>query len=68
MRRGACRPLRGLCDLDQLGHLAKVFGGRCEDELVTRAVWPRKRKRSEAALLLARPRSQILDVAISLLG
>ena len=36
-----CRPLCGLEDLhrDQLGHLAKVLGGRCEGELVMRAVW-----------------------------
>jgi hypothetical protein len=35
------RPLCGFEGLhrDQLGQLAKVLGGGCESELVTRAVW-----------------------------
>jgi hypothetical protein len=35
--RFLCRPQGG--HRDQLGHLAKVLGGGCEGELVTRAVW-----------------------------
>jgi hypothetical protein len=36
-----CQPLCGLQGLhrDQLCHLAKVLGGGCENELVTRTVW-----------------------------
>jgi len=35
--RFLCGPKGG--HRDQLGHLSKVLGGGCEDELVTRTIW-----------------------------
>src|SRR5579859_5463175 len=37
---------------NQLGHLAKVLGGGCEEELSTRAVGPRSRNRSSLRMRL----------------
>jgi hypothetical protein len=35
--RFLCGPLAG--HRDQFGHLSKVLGGGCEDELVMRTIW-----------------------------